>query len=86
MLAESVDEVGAHAERARHGHEVGAHQVDSLARVAVQVLVEADHAVAAVVHDHRRERYLLLAGRGQLADGVQEAAVARQAHHRALAR
>ena len=64
----------------------GFDEVHPLARVAVQVLVEADHPVAAVVHDHGRQRDVLLPRRGQLAARVQEAAVARDAHRRARAR
>ena len=68
-------------ERAR-ATKSGVMQVDALARVALQLLVEAQHAVAAVVHDHGRQRDALLGGGGQLAAGVQEAAVAGDAHHR----
>ena len=75
--------VGADAEGAGQRHEVGRVQVDALVRVALEVLVEAQHAVAAVVHDQRCERDPLLRQRGQLAAGVEEAAVAGHAHHRA---
>ena len=53
VLAEAVDVVGPHPERARERDEVRVDEVDALARVAVPVLVEADHPVAAVVDDDR---------------------------------
>ena len=68
------------------GDEVGGGEVDALVRVAVQLLVEAQHPVAAVVDDHCGERDPLLRGGGQLAAGVEEAAVAGDAHHRARCR
>jgi len=80
VLAQPVDAVGADAERGGQRDEVGVREVHALARVAVQVLVVADHPVAAVVDDHGREGDVLLPRRGQLAAGVQKAAVAGDAH------
>ena len=72
VLAEAVHRVGAHAEGARQRHEVGRVQVDALVWVALEVLVEAQHAVAAVVHDHGGDRDALLSRGGQLAAGIRK--------------
>ena len=71
-----------HAERVGERGEVGGEQVHAEVRVAAAILVVAQHAVAPIVHHHGGERYALLRGRGQLAAGVEEAAVAGHAHHR----
>ncbi len=70
-------------ERGGQCGEVRGEEVDSERLLADQLLVEAEHAVAAVVDQHDRERDPLLDDGGQLATRVHEPAVAAHADGRA---
>jgi hypothetical protein len=70
VLGEPLHTVRADAERGGQRDEVRVGQIHALARIAVQVLVVADHPVAAVLHDHRCQRDALLLRGGELAAGI----------------
>ena len=56
-------------------------QVDAFVGVALEVLVEAQHAVAAVVHDHGGQGDPLLSRGGQHAARVEKTTVTGDADH-----
>ena len=75
-VVEPVDRLRGTPNARGHRLEVGRVQIDAVGLLARDVLVVAEHPVAAVVDDHRRQRDLLLRHRRQLAAREQEAAVA----------
>ena len=86
VVLEPLDGLRADAEGLGQRGEVGRHEVDAVAVGAGDVLVVAQHPVAAVVHDHDRQREPLLRDGRQLAAREEEAAVAADRHHRARRR